>query len=128
MALKSTLAAIVLTTAALGTHCAKAETVLNVPFSFTVAGHAMPAGEYTVRNDKIHNTVIFRSQDATRSFSYLLRPGDSASDEAKVTLKFEASGDAHILRRIQVGSKMTARFEDTPAPTAFDPARLSQGR
>ena len=128
MAFKSVLAAVVLTTAALGTHAAKAETTLNVPFSFTVAGQAMPAGVYTVQQDNFHNMVILRNQDATKSFSYALRPGDPTTNEVHVTLKFEASGDAHILRWIQVGSKLTSRLDDRSAPASYDPARLSQGR
>jgi len=125
---KSALAAIVITAGALGTHVAKAETSLNVPFSFTVAGHVMPAGVYLVQNDTFHNVVILRNQAATKSFTYALRPGDKAADEKNITLKFESDGDSHILRRIQVGSKVTAQLEDKPAPTGYDPARLSQGR
>ncbi len=127
MTFKSVLAAVVITTGALGTHGVKAETPLNVPFSFTVAGQTMPAGIYTVQNDNLHNVVVFRNQAATKSFTYALRPGDPAPTESHVTLKFESAGDSHILRSIRVGSKETSRL-DSSAPTAFDPARLSQGR
>ena len=127
-ALKATLAAIVLTTAALSTHAAKAETRLNVPFSFNVAGQTLPAGVYTVQQDSFNNTVVLRNQDASKSFTYALRPGESVSSEAHVALKFEASGENHILRGIQVGSKQTARMDTGTAPLSFEPARLSQGR
>ncbi len=127
MAFKSVMAAVVLTTAGLGAQVAKAETALNVPFSFTVAGQTMPAGVYTIQQDTFHNKVILRNQDASKSFAYALRPGDPASNEIHVSLKFETVGDTHILRWIQVGSKLTSRLEDRPA-TSFDPARLSQGR
>ena len=76
MNLKSILAAIVVTTAALSTHAAKAETPLNVPFSFTVAGQTLPAGEYTAQQDTFHNVVILRNKTASKSFTYALRPGD----------------------------------------------------
>lgn len=127
MTFKSILAAVVITAGALGTHAAKAETLLNVPFNFTVAGQTMPAGVYTVQQDNLHNVVVFRNKTATKSFTYTLRPGDSTPSESHVSLKFEADGDSHILRWIKVGSKETARLDST-APTAFDPARLSQGR
>lgn len=128
MALKSVLAAVVITTAGLGTCAAKAETPLNVPFSFTVAGKTMPAGLYLVNQDNFHNVVVLRTKDAKESFSYVLRPGSATSDNAHVALKFESAGDSHILRWIEVGSKMTSRLEDGPVHEAFDPARLSQGR
>jgi len=128
MAFKSILAAIVVTTAALSTHAAKAETNLNVPFSFTVAGQSLPAGVYTVKEDTFHNMVILRSQDASKSFSYALRPGNPAPNEVRVTLHFESTGDNHVLRSIQFGSKITSRLDDGPAPSSYEPARLSQGR
>jgi hypothetical protein len=126
-ALKSFLAAIVVTTAASG-HIARAETTLKVPFSFTVSGHAMPAGVYTVQESTFHNMVIFRNQDSTQSYSYTLQPGDDAPSAAHVALKFEAAGDQHVLRSIQFGSKTTSRLDKAPAPGSYEPARLSQGR
>ena len=128
MTLKSILAAIVITTAALSTHAAKAETTLNVPFSFTVAGQTMPAGVYTVQQDTFHNVVTLRNKDASRSFAYVLRPGDPASNEVHIALKFQASGDGHILQSIQVGSRTTTRLDGAPAPGSYEPAHLSQGR
>lgn len=128
MTFKSILAAVVITTGAFGAHAAKAETALNVPFSFTVAGHTMPAGVYLVQQDTFHNVVVLRNKNASESFTYALRPGDRTPDEMHIALKFEADGSSHSLRWIQVGSKMTSRLEDSSAPAGFDPARLSQGR
>src|SRR5215472_18684573 len=104
-AIKSIMAAVVVTTAAMSAHSAKAETTLNVPFSFTVSGQTMPAGVYTVKQDTFHNMVIFRNQDASKSFSYTLRPGDANANQVHVSLKFESVGDSHVLRGIQFGSK-----------------------
>jgi hypothetical protein len=125
---KSIMAAIVVTTAVLSGHVAKAETTLKVPFSFTISGHTMPAGVYTVQEDTFHNAVILRNQDASKSFTYALRPGDATANQAHVSLKFESVGEGHVLRAIQFGSKMTSRLEDRPAPASYEPARLSQGR
>ena len=127
-ALKSIMAAIVVTTASLSAHIAKAETTLKVPFSFTVSGQTMPAGVYTVQEDTMHNKVILRNQDASKSFSYALRPGESNNGQAHVSLKFESSGYNHVLRGIQFGAKETSRLDDGPAPNGYEPARLSQGR
>lgn len=126
MAFKSIMAAVVVTTAALCTHTAKAETALQVPFSFTVSGQTLPPGVYTVKQDTFHNIVVFRNKDATKSFSYALRPGDAAANQVHVALRFESDGDNHVLRAIQFGTKMTSRLDD--GPTAYAPSRLSQGR
>ena len=126
-AFKSILAAVVVTTGALSPQIGRAETTLNVPFSFTVSGHSMPAGVYIVKQDTFHNLVILRNQDTSKSFSYTLRPGDANADEVRVSLRFESSGDSHVLRGIRFGSKTTARL-DGPAPGGFDRAQLSQGR
>ena len=128
MAFNSILRAIVLTTAALSTHIAKAEATLNVPFSFTVAGQSMPAGAYTVQQDLFHNTVILRNKDASKSFAYPLRPGDSLGNEVHVALKFSSLGETHVLHSIQFGSKMTSPLDQRPRPASYEPARLSQGR
>jgi hypothetical protein len=125
-ALKTIMAAVVVTTGALGGHIAKAETTLNVPFNFTVSGQTMPAGVYTVQQDTFHNVVVLRNKAATKSFSYALRPGDAAPSEVHVALRFEANGGSHVLRGIQFGGKATSRLEDHRA--SYDPARLSQGR
>jgi len=125
-AIKSILAAVVITTAALSAHNANAETTLNVPFSFTVSGQVMPAGVYTVKEDAFHNVVILRNKETARSFSYALRPGAPAANEVHISLKFESNGENHVLRGIQFGSKLTSRLTDGPAH--YDAARLSQGR
>jgi len=125
-AFKSVLAAVVVTTGTLSTHMATAQTALKVPFSFTVSGQTMPAGVYTVQEDTFHNAVILRDKASTRSFSYALRPGDPSPNEVHVALKFETSGNTHILRGIQFGPRSTSRLDNGPAP--YDAARLSQGR
>ncbi len=127
MALKSIMAAIVVTTATSG-HIARAETTLKVPFSFTVSGQPMPAGIYKVQESSSHNMVIFRNEDSSKSFSYTLQPGDDASSDRHVALKFKTAGDQHTLRSIQFGSRTTSRLDRAPAPGSYEPARLSQGR
>jgi hypothetical protein len=125
---KFVLAAVVITTAAtLTTHSAKAETTLNVPFSFTVAGQSMPAGLYSVEQDVFHNTVILRSKQDSKSFSAVLVPGDPSPSELHIALTFETSGGTHSLKTIQYGGRITSRLNQAPRES-FEPSRLSQGR
>jgi hypothetical protein len=129
MVSKSILAAVVLTSATLITHAAKAETILKVPFSFTVAGQSMPAGLYSVSQDSYHNMVILKAKDAPKSFSAVLLPGDPNPNEIHIALKFQEAGSAHTLQTIQYGSRVTPRLDKlNERETGYDPARLSQGR
>ena len=100
--------------------------ILVTTMSPWLVAQTMPAGVYTVQEDTFHHCVILRNKAATRSFAYALRPGDPASNEVHVALRFEASGDTHILRGIQFGPKMTSRLDNGPVP--YERARLSQGR
>ena len=124
---KSILAAVVLTAAALCTHPANAETLLKVPFDFTVAGHLMPAGLYVVRADSDRNLVTLQSKDATHSYSCTLTPGNPAPDASRIALNFKTEGGMHVLSSIQYGPKVTSRLDKVPSPS-YDPARLSMGR
>lgn len=126
MRFKALLAAIVITAGGLATHTAAAET-LKVPFSFTVAGQSMPAGVYSVSKDSLHNVVVLKSMDASKTFSAVLVPGDPAPNDTHVTLKFDQSGNGHTLKAIQYGPRTTSSLELTREP-GYDPTRLSQGR
>ena len=129
MVSKSILAAVVLTSATLITHAAKAETILKVPFSFTVAGQSMPAGLYGVTQDTYHNQVVLKSKGTTKSFAAILVPGDPSPNEIHVALTFEQSGSAHTLKTIQYGARVTSRLDKvSERPSGYDTARLSQGR
>jgi hypothetical protein len=125
---KSILAAIVITAGALTTHTAKAETTLKVPFSFTVAGQSMPAGVYSVSKDTIHDMVILKSMDASKTFSAVLVPGDPSPNDTHVALKFDQSGNGHTLKSIQYGARTTPSLEQGTRERGYDPTRLSQGR
>ena len=126
MVSKSILAAVVLTSASLITHAAKAETILKVPFSFTVAGQSMPAGLYAVSQDNYHNLVTLKSKDAPKSFSAVLVPGDPNPNEIHVALKFAQNGNSHTLETIQYGPRVSLRLDKMNEHQAG--ARLSQGR
>ena len=128
MVSKSILAAVVLTSASLITHAAKAETILKVPFSFTVAGQSMPAGLYAVSEDNYHNMVTLKAKDASKSFSAVLVPGDPNPNEIHVALTFQESGNSHTLKTIQYGPRVTTRLDKINERESSDHARLSLGR
>jgi hypothetical protein len=105
------LASAMMATAALATTAAKADVTLNVPFAFKVNGTHCPAGRYTVTKDAFQGVVILKSQDAPRTFRWLLTPGDGALPSSKISLKFDPQGETHALRSIQFGTLTTARLD-----------------
>jgi hypothetical protein len=128
MRFKSILTAIVITAGALATHTAIAETTLKVPFSFTVAGQSMPAGVYSVSKDSLHDLVILKSMDESKTFSAVLVPGDPAPSDTHIALKFDQSGNGHTLKSIQYGALTTSSLERRVRERDYDSTRLSQGR
>lgn len=97
--------------AVLATNSAMAETTLNVPFSFTVAGNACPAGHYTVKENSIGNYVMLTNEDSSRVFMWVLGPGTPDLTENHVVLKFDVAGQTHLLRSVQIGSMTTPRLD-----------------
>ena len=128
MVSRSIVAAIVLTAGTVATHTAKAETVLKVPFSFTVAGETMPAGSYTVSQDTYRGLVTLKSMDESKAFSALLVPGDPSPNDVHVALKFEQAGNSHTLKSIQYGGRTTPSLEKKTGERGYDASRLSMGR
>jgi hypothetical protein len=105
------LASAALAAAALATIPAMAstsESKLNVPFSFTIDGQSLPAGEYSVLRDDDRNFVKLQSKDSSRTFIWLARAASSSTD--RVILKFEPQGDTHALQSIQYGPLVTSRL------------------
>jgi len=103
------LASVVLATAAFTAQTAMAATILNVPFTFTVGNQTLPAGHYTVVRDNSSNAV--KLVGATRSFTWVIHPGDAAPSDQRVILKFDDLGSAHALRAIQYGSMTTSQLD-----------------
>jgi hypothetical protein len=92
--------------AALATLPAVAETsaTLNVPFSFTVGGKLLPAGEYSVARDR--NFVRLQGKDGSQRFTWIAAP--AATEEHKVILTFDPQGQTHALQSIQYGPLVTS--------------------
>ncbi len=92
-------------------HAAVAETMLDIPFSFNVAGHLCPSGTYAVEASRVGSFVTLRSRDKAESFTWSVNPGDPAPADRRVILSFDQQGAAHTLRAIQFGHVVTASLE-----------------
>jgi hypothetical protein len=104
------LASAALAAAAFTSNTAKAEgTALHVPFSFTVAGKSLPAGEYTVEKDHRGNFLKLQSEDSGQNVILVAAP--TAVEGGIVSLKFDTQGDTHILHSVQYGHVITARLD-----------------
>jgi hypothetical protein len=105
------LASTALAAAALTTLPAVAatSTTLNVPFSFTVGGKSLPAGEYLVQRDSSGNIVRLKGKDASQSFAWVAAPAATKSD--RVILKFDPQGQTHALQSVQYGPLVTTTLD-----------------
>jgi hypothetical protein len=105
------LASAAMAAAAMATLPAMAETAitLKVPFSFTVNGRSLPAGEYSVVRDDTNNFVRLQSRDSSASYTWVASPTASHSD--RVILKFDGQAQGHVLQSIQYGPLVTARLD-----------------
>ena len=111
--------------AVLATNSAMAETTLQVPFSFMVAGKICPAGHYTVKENAIGSYVTLTNEDSSRVFTWILGPGSPAFDASKVVLKFDVAGQTHLLRSVQVGSMTTPMLDKQDANSEYVSAELA---
>jgi hypothetical protein len=111
--------------AVLATNSAMAETTLNVPFSFMVAGKACPAGHYTVKENPIGTFVTLTNQDSSRVFTWILVPSSPDFKNGDVVLKFDVAGRTHLLRSVQVGPMTTSVLDKNGANSEYVSAELA---
>ncbi len=105
------LAPAVMAAAALAPNTAMAEAVVNVPFTFTVAGKTCPAGRYSVLRDTNHNFVTLISKNAPVGFQWILEVGDDARKSSDVTLRFDEQDKSYKLESVQYGQFTTHRLD-----------------
>ena len=103
------LAPAMIAAAALATTSAMAESTVNVPFSFTVAGKHCPAGQYTIQRDPIHSFVTLRSKYAPVGFNWILGPGDGVARDSNIRLSFAVQDQSYALDSVQFGSQTTSQ-------------------
>lgn len=97
---------------ALTANSAMAESKVNVPFSFQVAGKTLPAGRYTIVPDSTNNFVTLKSDAAGTGLTWLLRPGSANPSDRSVVLRFDSTDQDHALRSIQYGPRTTPRLDN----------------
>ncbi len=104
------LASAALAAVALSTIPAMASTTktVTVPFSFTVDGKSLPAGEYLIQRDDTQHFVGLQSRDASHNFLWIASPSATKTD--RVILKFNPQGETHSLESIQFGPLVTSRL------------------
>jgi hypothetical protein len=127
---KLLLASAVVAGAALTTNAAMAATTVKVPFSFTVAGKILPAGDYLVKHDSTGSFVILENRESRQSFTWVLGPGRPEPNSHKIVLNFDAADQTHALESIQYGSMTTARLDNRHKSLSSEQAsaRASQSR
>ncbi len=111
--------------AVLATNSAMAETTLNVPFSFLVAGKACPAGHYIVKEDGVGRSVTLINEDSSRVFTWFLIPSAPDFKNGNVVLKFDVTGQTHLLRSVQVGSMTTSVLDKNDRNSEYVAAGLA---
>ncbi|KAA6463245.1 hypothetical protein DYQ86_07985 [Acidobacteria bacterium AB60] len=104
------LAPAILAAAAVTTQTASAA-VLHVPFSFTVSGKALPAGEYRVNGDLRGNFVTLTTPDGKQSFNWMIVPGEPAPGSQGVVLKFDPTAEGYALHSIQYNALATPQLD-----------------
>lgn len=94
---------------------------INIPFSFTVDGKVLPAGEYRVQSVEFGNLVNLRSADSKEYFTWVSNP--SNQDGRNAVLRFTDEGNTHALQSVQIGplvtpslTKKARKMEDISAP------------
>lgn len=105
------LASAALAAAALTTIPAMAATTttLNVPFSFTVNGHSLPAGQYSVQRDTSGNFLRLQGKDGSENFLWVAAA--TSGDTGRVILRFDEQGQTHALHSVQYGPAVTTRLD-----------------
>jgi hypothetical protein len=121
-------APVMMAAAALATNSAMASTLLKVPFSFTVAGHNCPAGLYMVQRDTTGGLVTLSSRDSSRSFSWVLEPGNPDPMDSRVVLTFDDFGETRALQSVQFGPMITPRLDKKARRSEHPTQRMIAGQ
>ena len=108
---------VILATASLCATAAFAadKAVVNIPFNFQSKGESFPAGRYIAALDRDHNVLALSSAtNPSVSAHWIAGPADCNPNDEKLILKFDDQGNAHMLRTVQLGPRITSRL-DAPA-------------
>src|ERR1700738_553117 len=101
--------------------------VLHVPFAFSVSGHILPAGDYSVERDSKGSFVTLATPDRKQSFSWIITPGDPGPYETGVILRFDPSDSGYALRSVQYNAMITPRLDKKSRHTEDRPVHVIRG-
>ena len=87
------------------------QTVVNIPFNFTVGEKAMPAGKYLIRrNRKDSDTVwVVQNKETGKSVILLTRPVQASESQDKAKLVFRKYDDLYFMSEFWVAGTNTGR-------------------
>ena len=87
------------------------QTIINIPFNFTVGEKAFPAGKYVIeRNRKDSDTVwVIRRKDDVGKAVLLTRPVRANETQQETRLVFHQYGDLYFLSEIWTKGDATGR-------------------
>jgi hypothetical protein len=120
------LAPALLVAAALTAQPTLAESHVNVPFNFVVAGTACNAGMYTVTEENTGTTL--RLSGATQSFVWIAGPGASSLSKQRAILTFDRVGSTHMLRTVEYGTLITAPLDHKTKESIPVPEQVMGGQ
>lgn len=97
-----TVATFVISLAAAGTVSAQDALLrANIPFNFVINGKTLPAGDYTVRQNRAQGTVVVRAADSSVGVLSTVLPTVAPFARAgNARLVFHVSGDRYFLEQI----------------------------
>jgi hypothetical protein len=101
------LALALLALAALAPIAVKAQSRLDVPFNFVVAGKVLPAGTYSMTENRAIGLVSLTGEG--REISWMANGIGPASATASLT--FDHEGDTYFLRTMRFGRLITPRLD-----------------
>ena len=87
------------------------QTVVNIPFNFTVGEKALPAGKYLIRrNRKDSDTVwVVQNKETGKSVILLTRPVQASESQDKAKLVFRKYDDLYFMSEFWVAGTNTGR-------------------
>lgn len=87
------------------------QTAVNIPFNFTVADKAFPAGEYLVRRNRKDSDVVWviQSKDGGEAALLLTRSKSSADTQENAKFVFRKYDDLYVLAEFWAAGTNTGR-------------------
>jgi hypothetical protein len=82
---------------------------VNVPFSFAVEDHSLPAGEYTITTVTPERSIRIASADGKHSAVINTLPNYASEPSTKTCLVFHKYGDQYFLAQVWTAGQNVAR-------------------